>query len=214
MDDRVGMDSEARRVKAERDRRRLPHHRRGASRWAARAAALLATAALLGTAVASALMIAPDGGDKDGPGTASALTPKATATPKPKKKKAKPKGPTKAQLAQRKAAVAQVRSQGYTTLRLRDYDFKARLRVLIGRPVGDAGGGSYAFFFDRQTFVGKDSTSPSTKVRVSKSSKTSVTLAYDTSAGRAKVRFKLVGQTLQPLDPIPPPVARLTPRGN
>jgi hypothetical protein len=203
-------------VKAERDRRRLRRRHDGASRWATRTAGLLGTAALLGVGVASALMILPERDGGDGAlGTASATTPKATATPKPKKKaKPKPKGPSKAQLAQRKAAVDQVRSQGFTTLRLSDYDFKARLRVLIGRPVGDAGGGSYAFFFDRQTFLGKDSTSPSTKVRVSKSGRTTVTLAYDTSAGRAKVRFKLEGQTLQPLDAVPPPAERLTPRGN
>jgi hypothetical protein len=198
------MDSRARRVKAERDRRRLPH-RSGASRWTLRAACLLATVAFLGVGVASALMIAPDGnGAKATVGAAAARTP--TPTPAPKKKaRPKPKGPSKAQLAQRRAAVDEVR---------RDYDFKATLRVLIGRPVGDAAGGSYAFFFDRDTFLGKDSTSPSSKLRVSKSSKTMVTLTYETSAGRTKVRFKLLGQTLQPLDPIPLPAERFTPRAN
>lgn len=203
-------------MKAERDRRRLPH-RSGASRWTLRAACLLATAAFLGVGVASALMIAPDGkGAQATVGAAVAKTPVPTPTPKPKPKlvRRKPKGPTKAQLAERQAAVAEVRRQGYTTLNLGDYDFKATLRVLIGRPVGDAAGGSYAFFFLKDVFLGKDSTSPSTKLRVSKSSKTMVTLAYDTSAGRAKVRFKLEGQTFQPLDPIPLPAARFTPRGN
>jgi hypothetical protein len=207
------MESSARRVKAERDRQRLPPRSAGA-RWLLRVAGLLATAAFLGVGVASALMILPD---DDGGQSALAVAPTATATPAKAKKKAakpKPKGPTKAQLAQRKAAVAEVRRQGFTTLRQSDYDFKATLRVLIGRPVGDAGGGSYAFFFNKQAFVGKDSTSPSTKVTVSKQSKSVVTLAYDTSAGRAKVRFKLDGQTLQPLDPLPAPAERLTPRVN
>ena len=104
--------------------------------------------------------------------------------------------------------------QGFTTLRQSDYDFKATLRVLIGRPVGDAGGGSYAFFFNKETFLGKDSTSPSTKMAVAKQGKTSVTLSYDTSAGRTKVRFKLGAAGLQPLDPIPAPAERFTPRGN
>lgn len=207
------MDSSARRVKAERDRRRLPH-RSGTSRWTLRAACLLATVAFLGVGVASALMIAPDGnGAKATVGAAAARTPTPTPTPK-KKARPKPKGPSKAQLAQRRAAVDEVRRQGFTTLRLGDYDFKATLRVLIGRPVGDAAGGSYAFFFDRDTFLGKDSTSPSSKLRVSKSSKTMVTLTYETSAGRTKVRFKLLGQTLQPLDPIPLPAERFTPRAN
>jgi LppP/LprE lipoprotein len=200
-------------VKAERDRRRLPQ-RSATSRWVARVAALLATAAFLGVGVASALMILPD---DDSGNAALAVAPTATATPKPKaakKKKAKPKGPTKAQLATRTKAVAELRRQGFTTLHRGDYDFKATLRVLIGRPVGDAGGGSYAFFFKKGTYLGKDSTSPSTKVTVYKQGKTTVTLRYDTSAGRAKVRFKLVGETLQPLDPIPAPAVRLTPRGN
>jgi hypothetical protein len=208
------MESSARRVKAERDRQRLPQRSTG-ERWLLRIVALLATAAFLGVGVASALMILPD---DEGRQAALAVAPTATATPaKGKKKKAakpKPKGPTKAQLAQRRAAVAEIRNQGFTTLRQRDYDFKATLRVLIGRPVGDAGGGSYAFFFNKATFLGKDATSPSTKIRVSKQSKTAVTLSYDTSAGRTKVRFKLAGDTLQPLDPLPAPAERLTPRVN
>ena len=67
-------------------------------------------------------------------------------------------GPTKAQRAQRTAAVAELRRQGFTTLKLADYDYKATLRVLVGRPVGDAAGGSYAFFFlkDRYPRQGLD----------------------------------------------------------
>jgi LppP/LprE lipoprotein len=201
-------------VKAERDRRRLPRRTSG-SRWLLRLVGVLATAAFLGVGIASALMIVPD---KDSGSAALAVEPTATATPKPKaakkKVKPKPKGPTKAQLAVRKAAVAELRSQGFTTLRQSDYDFKATLRVLIGRPVGDAGGGSYAFFFNKGTYLGKDSTSPSTKVTVAKQGKSSVTLSYDTSAGRTKVRFKLDEAGLQPLDPIPAPAERFAPRGN
>lgn len=198
------MDSTARKVKAERDRQRLPPRSR-ASRWMTRIVGLLATAAFLGIGVASALMIVPDGDDDSALSAAPAATPKKTptpeATPTPKPK---PKGPTKAQRAQRTAAVAEVRRQGFTTLKLEDYDYKATLRVLIGRPVGDAAGGSYAFFFLKDRFLGKDSTSPTTKLTVAKKGKTTVTLAYETSAGRTKVRFKLEGEVLQPLDPIPP----------
>ena len=208
------MESSARRVKAERDRRWLPQ-RTPASRWMLRLAGVLATAAFLGVGVASALMIVPDK-DRGGDALVVAPTPAATHKPKASRKKAKPKpkGPTKAQRAVRRDAVAVLRSQGFTTLHLNDYDFKATLRVLIGRPVGDAGGGSYAFFFNKGSFLGRDSTSPSTKVTVAKQGRTSVTLSYDTSAGRAKVRFKLAGATLQPLDPLPAPAERLTPRGN
>src|SRR5690349_7009877 len=103
------MDSSARRVKAERDRSRLP--RRGAAaRWTRRIAGIVATGALIGVGYVSYDMIKPDGG-----AAVSAATPTPTATPKAKKsakhkKKAhKPKGLTKAQKQARAAAVASVR---------------------------------------------------------------------------------------------------------
>jgi len=205
------MESTARRVKAERDRERLPY-RSPLERWSLRVFFVLATAAFLGIGVASALMILPD--DKS-EGAAVAL-PTATATPARAKahkhKSTKPKGPTKAQRAQRKAAVAELRRQGFTTLKLADYDYKANLRVLVGRPVGDAAGGSYAFFFVKGRFLGKDSTTPSNKLSVAKTGKNQVTLSYETSAGRKKVRFKLEGETLQPLDAIPSAGERFVPR--
>ncbi len=207
------MESTARRVKAERDRQRLPY-RSGVERWSLRVFFVLATAAFLGIGVASALMILPD----DGNGGAAALitptaTPAKTAKAKADKPKpTKPKGPTKAQRAQRTAAVAELRRQGFTTLRVADYDYKANLRVLVGRPVGDAAGGSYAFFFLKDRYLGKDSTTPSNKLSVAKTGKNQVTLTYETSAGRTKVRFKLEGETLQPLDEIPPPGDRFVKR--
>src|SRR4051812_12359990 len=228
------METTARRVKAERDRQRLPH-RSGMERWTLRVVFVLATAAFLGVGVASALMILPDDEANKGPAVYSAPTavpapakvnagqdqanqPKGptqaqsapTAVPAHAKVKAgkhkstRPKGPTKAQRAQRTAAVAELRRQGFTALHLSSYDYKATLRVLIGRPVGDAAGGSYAFFFVKDRYLGKDSTTPSNKVSVAKTGKSQVTLSYETSAGRAKVRFKLDGETLQPLDEIPP----------
>jgi hypothetical protein len=209
------MGATARRVRAERNRARLPQHS-ATWRWGRRLTGLLATVAFLTVGIVSAKMILPD--KKSDSGAAATVVPTATPAHSAKKAKhkakAKPKGPTKAQLAARTAAVAAVRQQGYTTLRLSDYDFKSTLRVLIARPVGDAGGGSYAFFFNRTQLLGKDSTSPSTKVTVAKQSNTQVTLAYQTSAGRTKVRFKLNGTTLTPLDPIPPAGERLTPRTN
>ena len=47
--------------------------------------------------------------------------------------------------------MAEVRSQGFTTLKPADYDPKATLRVLVARPVGDAAGGYRAFFFNKTT---------------------------------------------------------------
>jgi LppP/LprE lipoprotein len=207
------MESTARRVKAERDRQRLPH-RSGAERWTLRIVFVLATAAFLGVGVASALMILPDDNNQ---GAAAVITPipttaKKAAAKHAKSKSSKPKGPTKLQRAQRTAAVAELRRQGFTALKLSDYDYKATLRVLIGRPVGDAAGGSYAFFFLKDRYLGKDSTTPSNKLSVAKTGKSQVTLTYETSAGRTKVRFKLEGETLQPLDEIPPPGDRFVKR--
>src|SRR5262249_21338079 len=149
----AGMESTARRVKHERDRQRLPY-RSGLERWTYRFVFVLATAAFLGVGVASALMILPDKNADEG--AALVITPTATPATHAKAKthkSAKPKGPTKAQRAQRTAAVAELRRQGFTTLSVSDYDYKANLRVLVGRPVGDAAGGSYAFFFLKDRFL-------------------------------------------------------------
>jgi hypothetical protein len=209
------MDATARRVKAERDRQRLPP-RSPASRWSRRLMGLLATAALLAIGVASALMILPDSKGGAAATAAPLATPAKTGKPaaKAKAKPERPHGPTKAQRAQRTAAVAELRRQGFTTLKLGDYDYKANLRVLIGRPVGDAAGGSFAFFFLKDRFLGKDSTTPSSKLSVAKAGRNAVTLAYETSAGRTKVRFKLAGELLQPVDVVPPAGERFVARTN
>ena len=57
-----------------------------------------------------------------------------------------------------------------------------------------------------------DTTTPSNKLSVAKTGKSQVTLTYETSAGRTKVRFKLEGETLQPLDEIPAPGDRFVKR--
>lgn len=212
------MDSTARRVQAERNRRRLPPRRRS-FRWARRISGLIGTAVLVAVAVAIASMVAPGGGGDDERAFAVAATPTPTKTAKPKKQKAKAKakGPTKAQREALAAAVAEVRRQGYTTLDRDDYDPKATLRVLIGRPVGDAAGGSRAFFFNEGTFVGNDASSPSAKLSVSKTGKVTVTLSYGVfeagdaagaPSGRKRVRFRLDGGVVRPLDTVPLDAAR------
>ena len=198
-------------MRAERQRQRLP--RRGpAARWSRRIAGLVGTAALIGVGVVSAQMILPDKGER-----VISAAPAATQTPTPNKKgkhavRKKTPGLTKAQRAARADAVAEVRRQGYTTLKPSQYDPKATLRVLIGRPVGDAAGGYHAFFFARGAFLGKDTLSPSTRLRVVKQGKTSVTLAYGVyqtgdAAGHpsatSRVSFKLVGTTVTPQAAIP-----------
>ena len=134
-------------------------------------------------------------------------------TPAPKRHHHKaaahrPKGPkplTKAQKAARTDAVAVLRSQGYTALKTTDYDPRATFRVLIGRPVGDAGGGSYAFFFNGNTFMGKDTLSPTAKLRVVSHGKKNLTLGYGVCCPQktVKVRFRLEPQGVHALDTIP-----------
>jgi hypothetical protein len=204
------MDRSARRVQAERNRRRLP--RRGAAaRWTRRIAGVAGTAALLGVAFAIAQLVVPNGGEDP----VIAATPSATATATPTAKKAgkpKRKSLTKAQKRSREDAVAEVRAQGYTTLKPTDYDPRATLRVLIGRPVGDAAGGYRAFFFNKTTFIGSDSRANSSVLRVARKGKVTVTLSYGVYApgdlagrpsGRKRVRFKLEADVLTPLDTIP-----------
>jgi len=209
-----GMDSNARRVQAERNRKRLPP-RRKASRWGRRIAGLIATIAFIGVGVAIAQMVLPDRNDTE---ANAAVAPTATPTPAAKKHKtvkkakAKPKGPTKAQRQALADAVAVVRDKGYTTLRQSDYDPTATFRVLIGRPVGDSAGGYRAFFFAKDAFLGNDALNPSTKLSVAKQGKTTITLAYGVYAsgdpsgqpsGRKKVRFRLEGTSIHALDTIP-----------
>lgn len=205
------MQATARRVRAERNRRRLPP--RGAlSRWSRRLAGVLGTAAFLGVGVASYEMIAPD----DSTPESAALSPAPTATPPAHHRKAsrhhrhKPKGLTKAQKAVRASAVAELRGQGYVPLKLADYDPRATFRVLIGRPVGDAGGGSYAFFFYGGRYLGRDALSPSASVKVAGQTKHSVVLSYRTCCPveHVHVRFKLQDGQIHAAQLIPPSYLR------
>jgi hypothetical protein len=122
----------------------------------------------------------------------------------------KPKGLTKAQKAARRAAVAELRAQGYVALRPRDYDPRAAFRVLIGRPVGNAGGGSFAFFFWGGRYVGRDSLSPSASVKVVGQTKRTVLLSYRTCCPvkHVHVRFKLTSGQIQAEQLIPPSYLR------
>jgi LppP/LprE lipoprotein len=150
--------------------------------------------------------------------SAAVATPTPTATPAKKhkhakkKKATKPKGPTKAQRQALENAVAIVRQKGFTTLKRSDYDPKATLRVLLGRPVGDSAGGYRAFFFLKDAFLGNDALNPSTKLTVVKTGKVTVTLSYGVYAsgdpagapsGRKRVRFRLEGTRIHALDTIP-----------
>jgi len=208
------MDSKARRVQAERDRRRLPA-RSPWARWTRRVIGLAATIAFLGVGFAIYDMVRPDGGAAV---VASETTVTPTATPKGKKSSAKKKKTTKAKpltKAEKKAreqAVDRIREEGDTTLRPQDYDPRARLRVLIGRPVGDATGGYTAYFFTKDGFLGKDAQFRSSELKVAKQGKATITLRYGVyedgdkagaPSGSKRVRFRLDGTAMTALDTVP-----------
>src|SRR4051794_34900760 len=98
---------------------RYPRRRR----WPKRMLGLLATAAFLGSGVLIASWVMPQ---KDTP-LAPAPQPGAAAK---KKAKAKP-ALTKAQLKQRKAAVAKLTTDGYEAVSLRTWRPKSELKVLV-----------------------------------------------------------------------------------
>jgi hypothetical protein len=187
---------------------------------------LLATAALFGVAFAIFEQVRPED-------SAAVMAGEVTATPTPKAKKgskkatkkssSKPKPLTKSQKRAREEAVDMVRAQGDTTLRPQDYDPRARLRVLIGRPVGDATGGYTAYFFTKDGFVANDAPSRSTKVTVAKKGKSTITLRYaiyedgdkaGSPSGTKRVRFKLDGSSFTALDTVPEADARFQRAGN
>lgn len=176
-----------------------------------RVLALAGTAALMLVALVSLVMIASVGGDEreaSAPLAQSTPTATPTATPTPKPT---PVPLTPDQRAAREAAAKILTDKGFTPLRLRDYDPRRRLRVLLGKQVS---GTIVAFFFVDDRYIGNDTSEPSAKVRVKRKSETQVTLAYSTYApgdepccptgGPIDVRFRWNGSALVPQDPIPP----------
>ncbi|MEA2283780.1 MAG: hypothetical protein QOK21_4387 [Solirubrobacteraceae bacterium] len=181
-------------------------------RWPRRIAGVLATLALLGVAIAMAVMIKPDGNSAGQ--SAVATAPASSAKPQAKAKAkaaATHKAPalTPAQKQARSAAVASLRSQGYEPVSVKTYDPHHALRVLIGYRTGDTTGPRRAFFFRSSGLVGTDSTSPSTNLKVSGSGSNWVTLSYGIyatgdqpshpSGGHVKVRFAWSGAALTPV---------------
>ncbi len=183
---------------------------RGVRQWLRRLMALLGTAALLGSGVAIAVMVWPSRGEE-------AVVPSAPAAESEPTAKAKPKPPelTPAERRSRRAAVATLAEQGYEPVTLTDYDEKADLRVLIGR----ADGARRAFFFAGRRFVGYDSDFASRRLRVQRSGKRSVTLAYRLygpadreccpKGETVAVRFRWDGATLASPDALPDAWLRL-----
>lgn len=113
------------------------------------------------------------------------------------------------------AAVAKVRSLGFSPLGTSTYDPSQTLRVLIG---AKAAGAQQAFFFDGAKFLGTDAAATSGMISVSGHGDTDVTLRYGIynptdrlccpSGPPQTVHFVLDGGHLVAQNPIPGTVAR------
>lgn len=180
-------------------------------RWAARIAALLATAALLGVGVAIATMVRPDSESKAHDQAVTAEpTPTPTTSSKTHRAKHTPRL-TRSQRPARAAAVAQLRGRGYHPVRLADWHARQTLRVLLGAQ--SAGGPRRAFFFVGGRYIGTDAATPSAKLRVARQRARSITLVYPIwrrgdkaccpHGGSARVRFEWDGSRLTPGGAIP-----------
>ena len=124
----------------------------------------------------------------------ASATPEPTPTPKPEPT---PVPLNAEQRAARRAAAQLVESKGFDVVRLRDYDPRRKLRVLIGE---DTAGGRLAFFFVDDAYIGNDRTTAAPKLRVKRAGNIQVTLSY---GGGTDVRFKWDGVSLVPQDPLP-----------
>jgi hypothetical protein len=180
-------------------------------RWLRRLTALLGTAALLGSGVAIAVMVWPSGAEE----AVVPSAPAAATEPQAEPEEPKPPELTPAQRRSRRAALRTLTEQGYDPVSRADYDVDADLRVLIG----SSDGARRAFFFAGREFVGYDSDFPSRRVRVARSGKRSVTLAYRLyrpadrgccpKGATAEVRFRWDGATLAPSSALPDAWLRL-----
>ena len=113
------------------------------------------------------------------------------------------------------AAVAVVKTHGYTPDDVSQYHPEQTLRVLLGTRTGSADGyDQRAFFFLDGKYLGTDSSQPSASIRVVSQGDTEVVLAYAlyrphdplccASGGQSVVHFQLNNGRLVPLQPIPP----------
>jgi LppP/LprE lipoprotein len=175
-------------------------------RWPLRILGVLATAVLLGTGVAIAMMVMPEREQE-------AAAPPAT-TPTTGGAAAKT-GLTPKQRQARRAAVNTLTEQGFTPVKLADWRAESKLRVLVGR---DETGAERAFFFSGRRFVGNDDATASASVRVSSARESAVTLTYRLfeptdqaccpKGERVKVTFRWEDGTLAPGDTVPPAAER------
>jgi hypothetical protein len=181
-------------------------------RWAARVAALLATAVLLAVGVAIAMMVRPDSESNAHDQAVSAEpTPTPTRTSSTTDTAKRKARLTRSQRAARAAAAAQLRGRGYHPVRVADWHARQTLRVLLGAQ--SDGGRRRAFFFVGRRYIGTDATTPSGRLRVARQRSRSITLVYSIwrradkaccpHGGSARVRFEWDGARLTPRGAIP-----------
>jgi hypothetical protein len=168
-----------------------------------RALAFAGLAGLIGIGLACLVMIAGafSGSDEEAVSTAAPIptrTQKPTPTPKPKPT---PVPLTAEQRTMREAAAQIVTSRGFEVVKLRDYDPRRTLRVLIGR---ETSGLRRAFFFVDERYIGNDAGESSAKIKVKRQGRTQVTLTYGLAqGGPVDVRFRWDGTKLIPLEALP-----------
>jgi hypothetical protein len=113
------------------------------------------------------------------------------------------------------AAVAAVKSRGYTPGDAAEYHPHQTLQVLVGTRTGSGDGyDQRAFFFEDGRYIGTDASEPSASLRVVGQGETEVVIAYALyrphdplccpGGGQATVHFQLDDGQLTPLQPIPP----------
>ncbi len=163
-----------------------------------RALAFAGVGGLIAIGLACLVMIASAFRGDDEPEVAATPAPTATATPTATPKPEPTPVPlTEEQKAARQTAADLVRDKGFEVVRLRDYDPRRKLRVLIGE---EPSGMRLAFFFVDDLYIGNDRRALSAKLKVKRAGNTQVTLTYD---GATDVRFKWNGSSLVPQDPLP-----------
>jgi hypothetical protein len=110
-----------------------------------------------------------------------------------------------------------VRSRGYIPGDTADFSTPAPsgLHVIVARAAGTDGTHEQrAFFFRNGDFLGTDLKKPSATIKIAWRNNTTIALSYAAyktgealccpTGGAMIVRYKLVGNALKPLDPIPP----------
>ena len=159
----------------------------------------LAIAGVTGLMIVALTMLIMVASAIDGDEETEVATPAATSTPQPTptaKPKPTPVPLTPDQREARRTAAELVESKGFEVVRLRDYDPRRKLRVLIG----ESGGTRMAFFFVDDLYIGNDRTTTSPELKVKRAGNLQVTLTYEDGND---VRFKWDGTSLVPQDPLP-----------